>query len=160
MLGGQKVAIDEAWEVMFGTWDPRPHPTPPRWSSVICFLLQLNEHLKPARAHTSETGKKLMALGVPTEGPPSRPTTPQAILAYLHDMRCITSSTRANPGSLPTVGKRAFFWFLKWTAPLLRRQKDLHRHDSGQNREMSAGVFERPEISVVFPVDERNGCRY
>ena len=24
-----------------------------------------------------------------TEGPPSRPTTPQAMLAYLHDMRCI-----------------------------------------------------------------------
>ena len=34
----------------------------------------------------------------------------------------------------------------------MRRQKELHRHDSGQNREMSAGFFERPEISVVFPV--------
>ena len=31
---------------------------------------------------------------------------------------------------------------------------------TGQNREMSAGFFERPGISVVFPVDDRNGCRY
>ena len=46
------------------------------------LYLQLNEHLKPARAHTSETGNKIMALGVPTEGPPSRPTTQQAMLAY------------------------------------------------------------------------------
>ena len=127
---------------------------------MIRFLLQLNEHLKPARAHTSETGNKIMALGVPTEGPPSRPVTQQAMLAYLDDMRCIASSTRADPGSLPTVGKLAFFLFLRWTPLPLRAQKELHRHDSGQNREMSAGFFEKPEISVVFPVDERNGCRY
>ena len=38
-------------------------------------------------------------------------------------------------------------------------EKELHRHDSGQHREMSAGFFENPDISVVFLVDERNGCR-
>ena len=128
-------------------------------TQLLRFLLQLNEHPKPARAHTSETGKKIMALGVPTEGPPSRPTTQQAMLAYLHDMRNVWSATRAHPGTSPTVQTFAFFLFLRWTPPLLRRQKELHRHDSGQNRKTSAGFSEQPEISVVFPVDERNGCR-
>ena len=44
-----------------------------------------------------------MALGVPTEDPPSRSTTQQAMLAYLHDMRCIASSTRADPGPRPRI---------------------------------------------------------
>jgi hypothetical protein len=50
-----------------------------------------------------------MALGVPTEGPPSRPTTQQAMLAYLHDIRCIASSTRANPGPCPGAGNSHSF---------------------------------------------------
>ena len=125
---------------------------------MIRFLLQLNEHLKPARAHTSETGNTIMALGVPTEGPPSWPVTQQAMLAYLDDMRCIASSTRADPGSLPTVGKLAFFLFLRWTAPLLRRQKELHRHDSGQNREMSAGFLKNQKSRLFSPLMKEMGA--
>ena len=50
-----------------------------------------------------------MALGVPAEGPPSRPTTQQAMLAYLLDMRCIASSTNANPGPRPGAGNSHSF---------------------------------------------------
>ena len=40
--------------------------------------------------------------------------------------------------------------------PLIKtRLKQVHRHDSGQNREMSAGLSRKPQISAVSPLDEK-----
>ena len=42
---------------------------------------------------------------------------------------------------------------------LQTRRTEVHRHDSGgETCEVSAGFFYIPEISVVFPLGERNGA--
>ena len=97
------------------------------------------------------------------EGPPSRPTTvstQQAMLAYLHDMRCIASSTRANLGPCSGMGNSHSFGKRSGQPFLKHVKKSSTDMILGNIVRRPQDFFFKTEISVVFPVDERNGCRY